>query len=113
MGVEGEVTALIDFGDSLAAPLIQDLAVCAAYHFDAEADDPFTDARLLTAAYEAILPLTDQERDLIPILIVGRAVMTVLITAWRSRLHPDNADYILRNAGRSIAALNRLVGAPA
>ena len=104
------VTGVIDFGDSVHAPLVVDLAIGAAYHV---ADDetglaPVCD---LVAGYHEKLPLAAAEIALIPDLMAARLVATLAITAWRAREHPENRDYILRNAAvarRGILFLDRL-----
>ena len=109
LNAPGVVSGIFDFGDALRAPLIQELAVCAAYHVRVEGD-PLADVAVLTQAYEAVLPISPEEKALLPTLIVARLAMSILIASWRARLHPDNAEYILRNLGKAIGGLGRLLG---
>ena len=103
------ITGIIDFGDMVAAPRIMDLAVACAYHLaDAPATTPLADIAAITQGYESRLPLASAERALLLPLVAGRLAMTLAITSWRARLHPDNASYILRNAGAARTGLGRL-----
>lgn len=97
------IAGIIDFGDIIAAPLINDLAVAASYQFAGEAGR--AEAAEFVAAYHRALPLRDEEIRLLPLLIEARLAMTLLITGYRARLHPENAAYILRNNPSARAAL--------
>lgn len=104
------VTGLLDFGDSVRAPLVQDLAVAAAYQLDSEGP-PLNRMHRMARGYHAVLPLTPEEIELLPILILGRLAMTAVITAWRAERHPENRSYILRNAPAAWRGLERLAAA--
>jgi Ser/Thr protein kinase RdoA (MazF antagonist) len=97
------IAGIIDFGDIIAAPLINDLAVAASYQLGGEAGR--AQAAEFIAAYHRALPLRDEEIRLLPLLIEARLAMTLLITGYRARLHPQNAAYILRNNASARAAL--------
>lgn len=101
------VSGLFDFGDMVEAPLVNDVAVAAAYHL-ADARNPFAPALELVAAWHAVNPLSDAEVALLPDLIAARLLVTVLITGWRAQQHPANSVYILRNNPRSWQGLERL-----
>ncbi|WP_043835151.1 phosphotransferase [Muricoccus aerilatus] len=101
------LTGLIDFGDMLRAPRLQEVATACAYLLSPEGD-PFAGPRAFLAGYRAVLPLPEGEAVLLPALIATRMAMTVLITGWRSRLQPENAAYIQRNLPRARAGLETL-----
>jgi Ser/Thr protein kinase RdoA (MazF antagonist) len=104
------ITGIIDFGDAVAAPPVMDLAVACAYHVaDAPTAAPLTDLQAVVQGYESLRPLTPEERSLLLPLTAGRMAMTLAITSWRATLHPDNAAYILRNAGAAWTGLQRLI----
>jgi hydroxylysine kinase len=94
------IAAILDFGDMVRAPLINDLAVAAAYQLGT-GDDPLADVLPFVAAYHAVLPLSSQELDLLFSLMLARLVMVVAISGWRAGRYPDNAPYLLRNNGVS------------
>jgi len=105
-----EIAGVYDFGDMIHAPLINDLAVAAAYQL-ACGDQPLEPVAAMAAAYHARRPLARLEVDLLPDLIATRMILTVSIGAWRSALHPQNRDYILRSnreAWAGLEALSRL-----
>ena len=95
---------LLDFGDALRAPRVQDLAVAASYVLPAGADAA-VNLQTLIRGYAAAAALSVTERQLLPDLVLARFAMTTIITAWRATLHPGNATYILRNAPAAHAGL--------
>lgn len=101
-----ELAGIIDFGDMVEAALVNEAAVAASYHVEAEAPllAPLLD---FVGAYHAGLPLEDEEVEVLFDLTWTRMLMTVAISAWRAALQPENRDYILRNAGRAWLGLER------
>lgn len=104
---EAEVLGLLDFGDMVRAPLVQDLAVACAYQLSQNAN-PLDTAMDCIQAYHMANPLTDDELGVLPDLIAARLLTTVLITGWRAKQHPTNSTYILRNNPLSWDGLQRL-----
>lgn len=98
------VAAILDFGDMVRAPTIDDLAVAAAYQIGT-GDDPLQDIVPFVAAYHAVRPLSAAEVDVLFTLITARLVMVVAISGWRAARYPENAAYLLRNNPLSWARL--------
>ncbi len=101
------VTGVIDFGDMVHAPLINEVAIAAAYQTLAS-DDPVRAAADLVGAYHAVNPLEQDEVSLLPYLILTRLASSVLIASWRSAHHRENLEYItgdIDESGDAIASL--------
>lgn len=98
------IAGILDFGDMVHAPLVDDLAVAAAYQVDAQGDTLGALARFV-AAYHAVLPLQPLELAVLFDLIQARLLMVVAISGWRAAREPANADYLLRNNAISWARL--------
>ena len=81
-----------------------DPAIAAAYQVFGSADplDPLVE---VVTAYHAIRPLSAAELRLVPELAAARMAQSLLISAWRAELHPDNVDYILADADDCFATL--------
>jgi hydroxylysine kinase len=105
------VAGILDFGDMVHAPLVNDVAVGAAYQLS-DAKDPLDTAAEFIAGYHAIIPLEPVEIDLLPDLIVTRLLITVAITGWRAECYPENRAYILRNNPLSWAGIERFADLP-
>jgi Ser/Thr protein kinase RdoA (MazF antagonist) len=105
-GDHERIAGIIDFGDMVHAPLVNSVAVTAAYQLAAEGH-PLAPVAELLAAYHAIVPLERIELDLLFDLITTRMVLTVAISGWRAARYPENETYILRNTQRAWASLAR------
>jgi hydroxylysine kinase len=101
------VQGVIDFGDLVRAPLINDLAIASSYHF-ATNEEPLAPILEVVRGYHAVLPLKTEEADLLFDLIAMRMAMTILITEWRARRYPENRAYILKNHPAASLGLSRL-----
>jgi hydroxylysine kinase len=99
------VSGILDFGDMVETQLANDVAVAACYH-----TEDLAHAVELIAGYHAVSPLSAQEVELLPDLMVTRLCAAVAITEWRARRYPDNAAYILKNTGIAWDGLQRLDG---
>ena len=98
------VTGILDFGDMVHAPLVNDLAVAASYHID-EHGDALTTIAQFAADYHAVSPLTKAETFVLLDLVRARLTMVVAISGWRAARQPDNAAYLMRNNAVSWARL--------
>lgn len=104
------ISGIIDFGDALYVPRVNNLATALSYQW-VDGKDPFGCVRPFIAAYLKHQPLTPQELSLLPVLIATRMCLTLLITSWRATLYPENRAYIMRNfalAKRSLESLSLL-----
>jgi Ser/Thr protein kinase RdoA (MazF antagonist) len=88
------ISGLIDFGDLIKSPLIIDLAVAASYQLS-EGDDPLAGALPMIAGYDSICPLQERELELLTDLIRTRLITSLLIGSYRSKLFPENSEYLL------------------
>ena len=106
-GPDGAISGLIDFGDILRAPRINDVATAASYVVGM-GEGPLGLAPQLAGAWARHMAPTARERALLAPLMGARNVLTLGISAWRAKLHPQNRRYILRNVPVAVAALERL-----
>lgn len=103
----GKVRGIIDFGDAIEAPVANEPAIAAAYHLRRSGRSP-AGALALLSGYHSINPLRGEEIDLLFPLMAGRLAATLAITAFNAAREPDNAAYILKNAGIAMAGLAML-----
>ena len=102
------VSGIIDFGDMVNTPLVNDLAVAAAYQ-TVKQKDLFVGTCDLLAGYQDEYPLTEAEISLLPGLIVNRIAMSLVISEWRASEHPENREYILGSVEKTWGALKDIV----
>ncbi|MFJ3470844.1 phosphotransferase [Pseudomonas sp. NPDC090201] len=91
---------ILDFGDMVHAPRVNDVAVAASYQLG-RAGDVLEPALDMIGAYHRVNPLGIDELELLPVLISTRVALSLCINFWRADLHPDNREYILRNSYRA------------
>jgi len=60
-----------------------------------DASDPVAAAAAVVAGYDQVEALREEERTLLFDLIAARLAMSVCISAWRVRRHPENRAYIV------------------
>ena len=86
-----QICGIIDFGDALFAPLIQDLAVSATSLADACPSAPLALIEALRQGFESVFPLTPEERDLLPQATLLRSLLCVVLGSYKYRQNPANA----------------------
>lgn len=87
-GGQPEIVGLIDFGDSLVAPRVVEVAVAGAYVALAS-DEPVVAVGALLDAYEREWPLDELERMKLPTLLRMRVVQTAVTAAVRAKTRED------------------------
>ena len=90
------VVGMIDFGDMLHAPLINDLAVACAYEV-IKMESLYGGSKDLLLGYHNERKLSHSEVMLLPMLVYNRIAMSLIISEWRACKHPENKEYILGN----------------
>jgi Ser/Thr protein kinase RdoA (MazF antagonist) len=99
---DGQVAGVLDFGDVVDAPVINELAVAASYQLS-EVDDHVAAACDVARGFHSVTRLDDEELNILPGLITARVMTWVTIPTWRSVRHLGDPNYVLRNAARSRA----------
>lgn len=85
----GQVSGIIDFGDMSYGPLIHELAIALSYAM-LDKDDPIAWALPVIRGYHEVLPLEEQEIELLYYLIATRLSVSVCQSAFAKRLKPDS-----------------------
>lgn len=91
-----KVVGVIDFGDIVRAPRVNEFAIAASY-FLTPADDPALAIAEIVRGGAPVLRLSVEEIRLMPELLRARLATRILLSGWRARLFHDNRDYILRS----------------
>jgi Ser/Thr protein kinase RdoA (MazF antagonist) len=104
---QARIIGIIDFGDMLHAPLVGEVATAAAFHMTGNAD-PFEGPAQFVGAYQAVLPLTEPEQDIVADLMATRHLITALISEWRALRYPENRAYIMRHNAAAWEALSQM-----
>lgn len=110
--VAGARIEIIDFGDAVVAPRVVDLAVAASYFLDSPSDldpaAPLGAATDVITGYHRRTPLSANEIELLPGLLLARVLTAVTVASWRAARFPENRDYILRHTAAARGRLELL-----
>ncbi len=103
----GRVSGIIDFGDALHAPLLQDLAVSASGLAELLPDDAPAAIGELARGFEAAFPLLAEERALLLDAAMLRSLLSVELCRIKAE-SPDSKDHddqVLQASRRGLLAL--------
>jgi 4-aminobutyrate aminotransferase-like enzyme/Ser/Thr protein kinase RdoA (MazF antagonist) len=106
-----EAISVIDFGDMLHTCTVFEVAIAAAYAL-LDKPDPLASAANVIAGYHQFHPLTESEIALLFDLICSRLMVSVVNSAHRKRLHPDD-PYITISERPAWEAIEKLAKIPA
>lgn len=87
------IAGILDFGDMVFGPLVAEVAIAA----DVEGvpdDDLMETLCAIVSGFDSVLPLEEEEVDLVYDLVLARLAVTATIIAWRKEMRPDQPDYI-------------------
>jgi Ser/Thr protein kinase RdoA (MazF antagonist) len=100
------LTGLIDFGDLVHTVTVADIAVAGASIAPHQAE-PETALAALAAGYHAYRPLSDDEVQAIPDLVLARLVLSTLLVDYQIAHAPHIADHVAAERPGTHAALAR------
>ena len=106
VGEAARISGLLDFGDMLLTHTVCEPAIAAAYAMLGNAN-PLAAAAQVIGGYHTAYPLTEDEIAVLYGLIGARLCSSVLMSAYRKTLEPDN-DYLMVSAQPVWAALAAL-----
>ncbi len=102
-----QIVGLIDFGDIVYSPIIQDLATTCAYL--ADRTDSFIEAICdIASGFHGVFPLEPLEISVLLDFVAARLALIVVLGSQKAILNPGNAAYLLRNQSDAIRLLSLL-----
>ena len=104
-----KIVGLIDFGDSIYAPSINDLAIALSYSLT-QSQNLFDTLNNIVGSYNKICPINDDEIYSLFSLIKSRLVITLVMAAKQRKKYPDNRYLSIseKNAWLLIFKLNKI-----
>lgn len=90
------VAGILDFGDIVRSARVCDLAVALAYLVP-DAPRPWPDVDAFTSGFESVVPLSDDERAALPMLIAARTIMRTVINQVLNPGRGDPHGFYARN----------------
>ena len=110
-GPDLTIAGVIDFGDMIFGPLVQDLAVCVAslVHW---ADDPIRAAAALVRGYQQFMPLGADDLAVLKDLVLARLILQVGLVAYHTEVHKREDLGVVALQPLYIAAIKRFAETP-
>ena len=96
-GLHRTFGALIDFGDAAWQPVVCEVAIAAAYAAMGQSD-PIGACAALVRGYCNAGTLSDDELELLPLLIKARLAVSIAVSSERHRQRPEDAYIVVSQA---------------
>jgi 4-aminobutyrate aminotransferase-like enzyme/Ser/Thr protein kinase RdoA (MazF antagonist) len=90
---ESRVTGTVDFGDMTHTALVCDLVTALAWLVRGR-EEPFPAIERVLTGYSSVATIEPEEEELLSDLLLARLATALLVSTWRVRQYPENADYI-------------------
>ncbi|KFV03468.1 Hydroxylysine kinase, partial [Tauraco erythrolophus] len=87
------VSGILDFSDMSYGYYVFEVAIAIMYMM-VESPDPLGVGGHVLAGFESILPLTEEERSALFLLVSGRFSQSLVIAAHTALLYPENKEYL-------------------
>ncbi len=104
------IAGIIDYGDMIHAPLINDVAIAAAGMAE-HAEDPVSAICDVAAGFDSVTPLEAEEVDLIYDLVIARVASEILICTWRIAHPIGPVESLLDFVARFWPAFDKILAA--
>ncbi|XP_062439900.1 hydroxylysine kinase [Rhea pennata] len=91
------VSGILDFSDMSYGYYVFEVAITIMYMM-IESTDPLGVGGHVLAGFESILPLTEEERAALFLLVSGRFSQSLVIAAHTALLYPENKEYLMITA---------------
>uniref|UniRef100_A0A8C3A3Z4 Hydroxylysine kinase n=2 Tax=Cyclopterus lumpus TaxID=8103 RepID=A0A8C3A3Z4_CYCLU len=102
-----EVSGVLDFSMLMIDCYVFEVAVTIAYMM-MENPSPLDVGGAVLAGWESITVLSDEEKDCLFLLVLGRLCQSLVYGRYHSTKYPDNQKYLLTTAKSGIRLLNKL-----
>ncbi|XP_054244012.1 hydroxylysine kinase [Indicator indicator] len=88
-----KVSGILDFSDMSYGYYVFEIAIAIMYMM-IESPDPLPVGGHVLAGFESVLPLTEEERGALFLLVCGRFSQSLVIAAHTALLYPENKEYL-------------------
>ncbi|NXG44891.1 HYKK kinase, partial [Psilopogon haemacephalus] len=88
-----KVSGILDFSDMSYGYYVFEVAIAIMYMM-IESSDPLSVGGHVLAGFESVVPLTEEERGALFLLVCGRFCQSLVIAAHTALLYPENKEYL-------------------
>nr|XP_034970030.1 hydroxylysine kinase isoform X2 [Zootoca vivipara] len=93
-GSQYRVSGILDFSDMSYGYYVFEVAILIMYMM-IESKDPLSVGGHVLAGYESVVPLTEEERGALFLLVTGRFAQSLVMAAHTTLLQPENKEYLM------------------
>lgn len=87
------MSGVLDFSDMSYGYYVFEVAIAMMYMM-IESPDPLSVGGHVLAGFESVLPLTEEERGALFLLVSGRLAQSLVMAAHTALLYPENKEYL-------------------
>ncbi|NXU57929.1 HYKK kinase, partial [Turnix velox] len=91
------VSGILDFGDMSYGYYVFEVAIAIMYMM-IESSEPLSVGGHVLAGFESVVPLTEEERGALFLLVCGRFAQSLVIAAHTALRYPENKEYLMITA---------------
>ncbi|XP_067829440.1 hydroxylysine kinase-like [Heptranchias perlo] len=106
---EFRISGILDFGDMSFGCFVYELAIAIAYLM-IESRDPIGLGGHVIAGFESVIPLTEEERGAVFLLVLCRFSQSLVMARHSVLLNPENIEYLTITARKGWKHLHHLWG---
>ncbi|XP_037530504.1 hydroxylysine kinase [Nematolebias whitei] len=89
-----KISGILDFSDMNSGYYIHELAITIMYMM-IEHPEPVEVGRPVLAGFESVIPLNEDEKDCLFLLVLSRFCQSLVLACYSVTLHPENVEYLM------------------
>uniref|UniRef100_A0A8D3E6X4 Hydroxylysine kinase n=2 Tax=Scophthalmus maximus TaxID=52904 RepID=A0A8D3E6X4_SCOMX len=101
------ITGILDFGDLNSGYYIHELAITIMYMM-MEHPNPIEVGGLVLAGWESVLPLNEEEKECLFVLVLSRFCQSLILARYFVTLHPENEEYLMISSRKGVGILRQV-----
>lgn len=102
-----QISGILDFSDMNCGYYIHEAAITITYMM-VEHPEPVQVGRPVLAGFESVLPLNEDERDCLYLLVLSRFCQSIVVAHYTVTLHPENTEYLMISSKKGVKILQQL-----
>ncbi|XP_029356265.1 hydroxylysine kinase [Echeneis naucrates] len=101
------ISGILDFGDMNSGYYIHELAITIMYMMT-EHPNPIEVGGPVLAGWESVLPLQQEERDCLYVLVLCRFLQSLVYARYFATLQPENTEYLMITSKKGVHTIRLL-----
>lgn len=102
-----QISGILDFSDMNYGYYVHEVAIAITYMM-IEHPEPVQVGRHVLAGFESVLPLLEDERDCLYLLVLSRFCQSFVLARYSVTQHPENTEYLMISSRKGVKILQQL-----